>query len=154
MLNLVYKDPMKKYLLLVLLSTLFTSCNINTTSTNHESDKREAEKITNKFYHYLEMKEFNEAEKLFSEKFFEVTDKEKLHKIFNHTLNDCGNLTNFSLQEWNTFVVKGTNPKSEYDFLYKVTRDKKETTERIGMLKENDSIKIVSYHVNFDMLDE
>lgn len=140
----------------IIFSLIFLlSCNLNTTYSNRESDKREAEQITNKLYHYLEMQELEKAESLFSEQFFEVTDRETLNKIFAKTLEECGNLTNFTLEEWTTFIVKGTDSKSEYVLIYKVTREKKNTTERIGMIKEKDeTIKIVSYHVNFDMLDE
>ena len=146
---------MKIFYILSVFSIFLTSCQLNTTSSNRESDKREAEEITNKFYHHLEMNEFDKAETLFSESFFEVTDREKLNKIFQKTIEDCGDLSNFELEEWNTFVVSGTDSKSEYVLLYKVTRDKKQTTERIGMVKEEDeNIRIVSYHVNFDMLDE
>lgn len=139
---------------LIAFSILFFSCNINSTSTNNESDKIEAETVTNKFYHYLEMNEFDKAKSLFSNKFFEVTDKEKLDKIFRKTIEDCGNLTNFTLEDWNTFIVKGTNSKSEYILLYNVIREKKQTMEKIGLIKEGDDIKIVSYNVNFDLLDE
>lgn len=131
---------------------LLTSCNI--TSFNSESDKSEAEAITNKFYHHLEMNDFEKADKLFSEKFFEETDVEKLHKIYDYTLKEGGNLKNFILLEWNTLVVKGTDSKAEYVLLYNVEREKKNTTERIGLIKENDTIKIVSYYVNMDMLGE
>ena len=140
----------------IIFSLIFLlSCNLNTTYSNRESDKREAEQITNKLYHYLEMQELEKAESLFSEQFFEVTDRETLNKIFAKTLEKCGNLTNFTLEEWTTFIVKGTDSKSEYVLVYRITRDKKNTTERIGLIKEEDeAIKIVSYHVNFDMLDE
>lgn len=140
----------------IIFSLIFLlSCNLNTTYSNRESDKREAEQITNKLYHYLEMQELEKAESLFSEQFFEVTDRETLNKIFAKTLEECGNLTNFTLEEWTTFIVKGTDSKSEYVLVYRITRDKKNTTERIGLIKEEDeAIKIVSYHVNFDMLDE
>ncbi len=101
------------------------------------------------------MQKLEKAESLFSEQFFEVTDRETLNKIFAKTLEECGNLTNFTLEEWTTFIVKGTDSKSEYVLVYRITRDKKNTTERIGLIKEEDeAIKIVSYHVNFDMLDE
>ena len=140
----------------IIFSLIFLlSCNLNTTYSNRESDKREAEQITNKLYHYLEMQELEKAESLFSEQFFEVTDRETLNKIFTKTLEECGNLTNFNLEEWTTFIVQGTDSKSEYVLVYKITRHKKNTTERIGLIKEEDeTIKIVSYHVNFDMLDE
>lgn len=131
------------------------SCNLNTSYSNRESDKREAEKVTHKLYHFLEMQEWEKAESLFSEEFFEVTDRETLNTIFRKTFENCGNLTNFTLEDWTTFIVNGTNAKSEYVLLYNVTRDKKNTTERIGMIKEADeTIRILSYHVNFDMLDE
>jgi hypothetical protein len=144
---------MKKLFFLLFIS-LVASCNLNTTSSNNESDKREAEEITNKLYYYLETKDFQNAQTLFSEKFFEVTDREKLQKIFNQSHEEFGNLTNFSLLEWNTFVVKGTQAKSEYLLVYQVEREKKPTVEKIGMIKENDSIKIVSYHIQYDFLEE
>jgi hypothetical protein len=143
-----------KNLYFLLFLSFMLSCNFNTTSSNSESDKREGEEITHKLYYYLETTDFKKAEHLFSEKFFEVTDREKLQKIFSQTQDQLGNIQNFSLLEWNTFVVKGSNPKSEYLFLYQVEREKKPSVEKIGMIKENDSIKIVSYHIQFDFLEE
>jgi len=145
---------MRNIILLSILTIVFAGCNFNTTSTNNEYDRKDAEKITNKFYHYLDMNDFKKAETLFSEKFFEVTDRDQLQKIFEKTVEDCGTLTNFELQDWNTLVVKGSNPKSEYVLLYKVSRKKKDTMERVSMMKENDSIKIVGYHLTYSMLDE
>lgn len=103
---------MRNIILLSILTIVFAGCNFNTTSTNNEYDRKDAEKITNKFYHYLDMNDFKKAETLFSEKFFEVTDRDQLQKIFEKTVEDCGTLTNFELQDWNTLVVKGSNPKS------------------------------------------
>lgn len=141
-----------KYIYL-LLFLFVTSCHFNTSVSNMEKDRDEADLIVEELYDYLDNEEYTEAEKLFSEKFFEVTDRESLKKILQAVNKKGGRILSSEITDWNTLVVKGTNPRSEYILLYQNKRDIATTQERIGLLKEDDSIKIVSYHVTFDLLD-
>lgn len=91
--------------------------------------------------------------KLFGEKFFEVTDKEKLVKLIN-VVNEIGPVEEYNLAKWETMVVKGSNARSQYFFKYNVKRGTK--TEESFTLEKNKEgdIKIVGYHVNQDLLNE
>lgn len=61
--------------ILILLSFILLSCNFNKVYKDREEDKREAEKITNKFYKYIKEEENQKALTLISDKFFNVTNK-------------------------------------------------------------------------------
>jgi hypothetical protein len=66
--------------------------------------------------------------------------------------NENGKIKNDSLSTWQTLVVKGTNSKSNYLLTYEVDRDFSHTQETFIMQKENDTIKIEKYKINFDIL--
>lgn len=145
---------MKRYYLFLILLAL-TSCNFNKTYSNRESDKKDAEKIPEKFYWEV-MYGSNEGEifKLFSESFFEVTDRNNLRKIISISQGEFGNIKEYNLKSWETLVVKGTNPRSEYILVYDVTRENTKTQESFSMVKENGVIKILGYNVNQDLLNQ
>lgn len=133
---------------------LMTACHFTSSSTNLESDRDEADLVIEELYDYLEKEEYDNAEKLFSEKFFEVTDRDKLRRIFETTRKKGGKVISNEIVDWKTFVVKGTKPKAEYRLIYKVKRDSATTNEDFGLVKEGDKIKIIGYYVTFDLMDE
>ena len=141
------------YLFFIILTLI--SCNYNSTYSNRESDKNEAEKIPKKFYWEIQYGNSEEETfKLFSEKFFEVTDKNKLREIIALSNSQFGAIKEYNLGNWETFVVKGSNPKSEYVLIYDVIRENTKTQEKFSMVKENGVIKIVGYNVNQNLLDQ
>lgn len=93
---------------------------------------------------------------LFGDKFFEVTDKDKLLQIINTSQNDIGRVEEYNLVKWETLIVKGSNPKSEYLLVYDVKRGTTaKTEETFSMQKDkNGDIKIVGYRVNQDLLNK
>ncbi|MDR6921787.1 MULTISPECIES: hypothetical protein [Chryseobacterium] len=141
-------------IVLILISFLLISCSFNQTFSNRESDKKDAEKISEKFY--WEEKyggNLDTIYNLFGDKFFEVTDKEKLLKIINASQNDIGRVEEYNLVKWETLIVKGSNPKSVYMLAYEVKRGTSKTEEIFSMEKDkNGDIKIVGYRVNQDLL--
>lgn len=144
-----------KYIYLFLISFLLISCSFNQTFSNRESDKKEAEKIPQKFYwEFRYGSNYDKIYDLFSEKFFEVTSKEKLNEINTVTQNEFGTIEDYNLVKWETFVMTGTNPRSEYVLTYDVKRSIGKTQETFSMRKENGTIKIVGYRVNHDLLDK
>ncbi|WP_129038158.1 hypothetical protein [Chryseobacterium sp. CH21] len=144
-----------KNIYLLLLSFFLMSCSFNQFYKDRESDKADGEKIPIKFY--WELRYGNNPDdiyKLFGEKFFEVTDKEKLVKLMN-TVNEIGPVDEYNLAKWETMVVKGNNARSQYFFMYNVKRGTKKTEESFTLEKNKDGdIKIVGYRVNQDMLNE
>lgn len=125
------------------------SCNFNSTYQNREADKKDAEKVAQKFYTFINDNNRENAFKLISKNLFKVTPKEKFNQILNNSFMECGNIKNDSLIQWETLVVKGSNPKSEYVLIYNITREIKNTQEKFTLHKEGDSIKIVGYDIRF-----
>ena len=137
-----------KYISIFLL-LLLVNCTFNTSSENREEDKKEAEQVAQNFYILMKENNSEDAFKLISKNLFKVTPKEKFKQILNKSSTECGNIKNDSLVHWETLVIKGTNPKSEYMLIYNVKRDIKNTQEKFTLHKEGDSIKIVGYDIRF-----
>jgi hypothetical protein len=92
---------------------------------------------------------------LFDEKFFAVTDQEKLLELINVTQNKIGPVQEYNLVKWETMVVKGSNARSEYLLTYDVKRGSENTKETFTMEKNKDGdIKIVGYRVNQNLLNK
>lgn len=145
---------MKKILLFITL-TLLVSCSFNQTFSNRESDKDEAQKVSEKFYWELQYgSNQDKMYELFSDKFFEVTSREKLNQLNLDTQNHSGIIKQNDLVKWETLVVKGSDSKSEYLLIYNVTRESGMTEETFSMLKEDGIIKIVGYHINHILPEE
>lgn len=145
-----------KRLYFILISFLLISCSFNQTFSNREEDKKEAEEISKKFFWELKYGgNLDTIYNLFGNKFFEVTDKEKLLQIINTTQNDIGRVEEYSLVKWETLIVKGSNAKSVYLLVYDVKRGTSKTEETFSMEKDkNGDIKIVGYKVNHDLLNK
>ena len=141
--NSIYK------VFILVFSLIFLSCNFNSTYRNRTLDKNEAEIITNKLYEFLERDEFSNATSLFSSKFLEVTPLDSLNKMF-LDVKSLGKYEGRALSNFETFVVEGSNPKSEYIFIYDVNYEKFSSQETIRLEKEGDSIKIVTYQIHSD----
>ncbi|MCU7618071.1 hypothetical protein NZ698_12745 [Chryseobacterium sp. PBS4-4] len=145
---------MKKILLFVTL-TLFVSCSFNQTFSNRESDRDEAAEISKKFYWELSFGgNQDDLYNLFGEQFFEVTSKDKLNQMNLVSQNEIGQVQDYTLVKWETLVVKGSNPRSEYVLTYDVKREKGKTQETFSMNKKEGEIKIVGYHINQGLLDK
>lgn len=142
---------MYKYsLILIIIFFIFTiGCNFNSINKNREKDKQDAEKVVQGFYAFIKENNKETAYKLISKSLFKVTSKEKLNQILNISSVECGKIKNDSLIYWETVVIKGTNPRSEYILIYNVKRTIKNTKEKFTLKKENDSIKIVGYNIEF-----
>ena len=144
---------MKKQTLLILLISIFiSSCTFNSSYVDRDVDRQEAERVTVKFFYLLRDKKFNETHSLFSPRFLQVTNKEKINQIFQTSEERLGSIKDQILESWNTNNVKGTNYKSEYFLVYKVKRTKFDTKERIRLEKENDTIKILYYNIESEGL--
>lgn len=145
-----------KRLYFILISFLLISCSFNQTFSNREEDKKEAEEISKKFFWELKYGgNLDTIYNLFGNKFFELTDKEKLLQIINTTQNDIGRVEEYNLVKWETLVVKGSNAKSVYLLVYDVKRGTSKTEETFSMEKnKNGDVKIVGYKVNHDLLNK
>lgn len=142
---------MKKYIYLVLIFFLIISCknDFYVQRKNNDSDKREGEKITGVYFDNVFLGKPKENLKLFSNEFFKEFSKEDLLKQSQFIDEKLGKITSKEIQTWETSIVTGTNPKSEYLFVYNVEREKFNSIETFYLMKEpNDSIKIYSYKID------
>ena len=124
-----------KSLIVILVSTyLLVSCNFNANVVhdNDQIDKENAESITSLLYWHIEKKEFDSVFVLFSD------NKNKL-----------GDFKDYTLSEWKTHRVEGTNSITEYYFVYNVKYSNGETIEKISLVKEKNKIKICAYIVDW-----
>jgi hypothetical protein len=144
-----------KKIYFLIISLLLISCSFNEFYKDRESDKKDGEKVSQKFYWELRHgANQDDIYKLFGEKFFAVTDKEKLVELLNIT-NKIGPIQEYNLSKWETLVVKGSNAKSEYLLTYDVKRGVETTHETFTMEKDkNGDIKIVGYRVNQELLNK
>jgi hypothetical protein len=132
----------------VLFATTLTSCSFNRTFTNREEDKKEAEQVTTKLYELLKNKKYKESTELFSEKFFEISDKERLFDIYKMTEEKLGAVQETNIDSWETKVILGTDPVSTYVLVYKNKYDKFEATETFRLTKEADGkIRILAFRI-------
>lgn len=139
---------MKKFYFLFI-SFILISCSFNEFYKDRESDKKDGEKIPQKFYWELQYGGNKEdIYKLFGEKFFTVTDKGKLDELLEVT-NKIGPVQEYNLVKWETMIVKGTNARSQYFYVYDVKRGSEKTEESFTLEKDKDgNIQIVGYRVN------
>lgn len=147
--NIIPHTILKTYskCLIVFACVFLFSCNINATYENRESDKNEGEKITFAFYDLVQQREFEKTYSLFTDRFFTITDTSKLATLYIQIDSTCGSIKDYTLSEWKTTIVKGSNPVSEYVYLYDVNREKCKTRETISLKKENGNVRIMSYDV-------
>ena len=88
-----------KNIYFLLLSFLLISCSYNQFYKDRESDKTDGEKFHKILLGTCYGKNPDDIYKLFGEKFFEVTDKEKLVKLMN-TVNAIGPVEEYNLAKW------------------------------------------------------
>ncbi|CAD7807221.1 hypothetical protein CHRY9390_01628 [Chryseobacterium aquaeductus] len=142
---------MKMYIL-ILISFLFIGCSFDKTYENRESDKEDAKKVTDRFYFLMQENNHHETFKLFSIRFFDEVGKEKFKQILDDTNIEFGKVKNYELINSWTQIIEGSNPISKYELSYLVTRDSIQTKEHFKMQKENDTIKIIAYRLDFDVV--
>lgn len=145
---------MKKLILLGLLITF--SCNkFNTQRKNTESDKVVGEKITQIYFDNIMQEKQDDNLRLFGKEFLAVISKVDFIKQSNIVDTKLGKVLERKLLKWETNIVNGTNPKSEYLFIYDVVREKYNSKETFYLKKEStDSIKIQGYNVESEGLLE
>lgn len=136
-----------RFILPLFIFSLLTSCIAHS---NNEIDKKEAEKIANKFYYYQETGFMKGIYELLSKEFQTEDKLKEWDNLIVGTYYDYGKVRNFELDHWSTFTADGVVERGEYLLQYYVTREPKHTFENIYLVKENDSIKIAGYEVKLD----
>ncbi len=143
----------KVILVLVTLSFLYSCNNLSVQRKNTTTDKVEGEKVVNTYFENVKLDKGDDNLKLFSNLFFEKISKEEFKKQSGIVDIKLGKVIDKKLLKWETNIVDGTNSKSEYLFIYNVTRENYNSKETFYLIKEaTDSIKIYSYQVESEGL--
>ena len=134
---------------------LFTSCNFsaNVKKDNDIKDKEDAESMANLFYLYTANKNYDSILNLMNKDFYKVTSKKELRMYLINKERDLGNFKEFSLKDWKTTKISGTNSKTEYFLTYNTIYSKANAYETISLIKENGKVKIYGYRVKPDDAD-
>ncbi|MGE8555710.1 MAG: hypothetical protein ACN6OB_17465 [Chryseobacterium jejuense] len=132
---------MKKHLL-VLVSFLLVGCN------SKKQDRKDAKKITQRFYILLKENNRKDILKLYGNELFQIASKEQINQMLDTSSSQFGKVKNDSLIYEQSNTIKGVNSKDEYILIYNVNRDIRNTQEKFTLHKEGDSIKIVGYFIN------
>src|SRR5476651_601248 len=80
----------------------FTACQFNSTYLNRDEDKKDAEKVTNQLFDFIKNKKYEESYALYSDKFWEVTSKQKMKSYDSITNAKLGELDSINLDKWET----------------------------------------------------
>lgn len=139
----------KLIFLLLLLNMLF-GCNFNANVSyeNEEKEKDEAQSVIALFYMYSNKNDMVNTVNLFSDSFFKITNKQELRDFLNYKKIKLGDFKDYSLKDWKTNRVKGTNPKTEYLLIYDVKYSTYNAIETISLIKEGGQVKIFGYNVD------
>lgn len=81
-------------------------CHFSAIYNNRQEDKNDAEKIIDKFYSLQEKLNYNETYKLFSTRFFAITDTQKLNNLYDTVNTKLGIITDFSIERWETQAIR------------------------------------------------
>ena len=128
-----------------------TACHLNSSRTNDEQDKIVANEYMVDYFSNQQLGRNEANMRLFSPRFWQVTSREKMTNIFQKRDELLGRLQDTSLETWNTKVISGTDPSSEYQVLYKNKYAKGDAIETFTLVREaNDSLKIIYYNISSD----
>jgi hypothetical protein len=140
-----------KHIIVLFLLVTLSACNFNSTYLNRAEDKNDAEIVANRYYGALKNKDYEAVDVFFANEFWKVTPKDKLHEILVNTQSKLGELKSTKLDHWETKVIKGTNPSSEYILYYLNKYKNHEAKETLRLIKvADDKIKIIAFNINSD----
>jgi len=123
-------------------------CTFKSTYVNEDSQREKAEKIADSLYSHINKQQYEKCERLFSDKFFEVTGKNGLRDIFLKTRKSLGEYNSKKLIDWKTTRIEDTDSHIDYLLIYNVRYEKYEAMETIRLLNEDNTIKIIAYNVD------
>ncbi len=136
-----------KMILTPLVVISLTGCNLNTTVHNDEFDKMEAEKITSAFYRGVVTNDYSKIDTLFSPTQYKNQKRDSLGIFIGDIHKQFGTIVTWSLADWKTVDVKGTDAKTEYALVYNVEFSSKNVAETFIMRKEEGKVRIVDLQI-------
>jgi len=138
----------KSVFFVITICLFVSSCRFNTSYNNREADKQDGEELIVEFYELLKNKEYNRTYTFFDKRFFEATDTQKLNEIYDISFEKLGDVESYDIEKWETQAVVGTDPKTNYVFQLNVKRSDFGSKETLTLIKEENEIKIIGYHVD------
>jgi hypothetical protein len=107
----------------------------------------EAKKTVDVVFSKLQAENYDEALNYYSEKFFEITPKDKFKKMLQTSNSKLGNIINYSVLNYN---VKVYNYDTYITLVYKVNREKFYSKETIFLYKggSDESFLIEGHNIN------
>jgi 1,4-dihydroxy-2-naphthoate octaprenyltransferase len=138
---------------LILITLLILSCTTKTTVTyiDNVDDKKKAALVGENFYNALKNKDYKATYKLFSPKFFKVSNQENLRNSYIKISNDLGDIKNFGLTSSHTKTIKSDISTGEYTLIYNVKRTLHNTFETLTFYLEGENVRIVNYDVKYSL---
>ena len=132
---------------------MFLGCTISSNKTieNGLEDKFDAESITNDFFKYQKSNDIKATIEMFSADFIRKNGKDNLIKLLNNNRLKLGSLKKYSLEKWETKIIKGSNSSSYYFLVYNNEYEKYHATESFQMNKGFfGKIKITDYKLELN----
>jgi len=148
MLSICHKESKYLFCAVIICMSFFCSCHLNSTLKNREKDKIEGQKVVEKFYKMVKDKKYKETYSLIGSQWFALMDTPEINNMYHRLSNKLGEIENYQLNQWETLVRVGTDDTAIYTYLYAVKREKFSSEEQFQLVKENNEIKIIGYHVN------
>ena len=144
------KKPLRNFsAILLILALTMASCHLNSQRVNDADDLNEAEIVLNSYWNFKLNNQIDSLSSTFSKRAFEKISKSKLDTLFKNSWKTYGPLQGYSMKDWSTFVVNGTDARGEYKLAYE-SRFLKDTIIEIFYLQRNaeDKIELVEYSYN------
>jgi len=113
------KKPVRNFsAILLILALTIASCHLNSQRVNDADDLNEAEIVLNSYWSFKLNNQIDSLSSIFSKRAFEKIAKSKLDTLFKNSWKTYGPLQGYSMKDWSTFVVNGTDARGEYKLAY------------------------------------
>lgn len=141
------KSLTMKYLFSFLIILTLTACNFGNMVTNEESEKIKGEEVADLLYDYISQQKFDGSiEPYISKEFQQYMSVDRLDKTLKDFTRKLGKYEDKSLTNWTTQRHKETGELWECVLQYSVSYENGYSFDIIRLVKENDSVKILSFY--------
>ncbi len=139
----------QSYFLFTILILCFLNCTGNIKKINEESERDKADQFIDIFYENVNNGKYKRN--LFSNEFFNSIDTVKFDSAFSHYMNTLGKYENREISKWTTERFTLSN-EWFVSIIYLVEYENYYALERFDLVKENDSVLIRDYEIDFNVI--
>ncbi len=141
--------PINSYLIFCAVLMLLSGCQVTTNKFDGNRAQTNCEKTTAQLYASLKKKQYGDTYKLYTDSFFSKVDTTTLNNFYRKNEDDSGNITNYVLLKFKSQVSLTDTAAINCVAIYRVTRNKGFTNERINFrILGSSSPKILRYNVD------